>query len=737
MHGPDPHHLDDAEAHALLARLTTADKLQLLSGGTPFWSGMADIAFNDASHRHAWPGATLRRLDLPQLNFVDGPRGVVLEGGATTFPVPIARGASWNPSLERRIGAAIAREARSFGANWVAAVCVNLLRHPGWGRAQETYGEDPVHVGSMGAAMTRGLQRHVIACVKHLALNSIDSCRFIVDVQASHRVLHELYLPQFRACVDAGAGSVMSAYNRVNGQWCGEHDELLNRILKGRWGFKGFVVTDFIFGLHDGLAALRAGQDLEMPFQMIWPGVLGEALAAGQLPMSRVDDAVLRQLRQRLRLAKGDYGPQWRRCKRHLALARQAASESIVLLRNQPIGDGSPLLPLGPLRSLAVIGHLAATANLGDRGSSDTRPPPGAVVTPLQGLRAARPGLPVHHDCGRDPNAAASLAARCEAAVLVVGLDWRHEGEHIHAGDIAPILRHSPPPRWLERRVERERLQQWWQPVPSLLSWFTSHATAPLRGDFAAGDRIDLGLPSKQVALIKAVAAAQPRTVVVLMAGGVLICESWLQRVGALVLLWYPGEQGGHALADVIFGAVSPSGRLPMTIPTSEAQLPPFNPRARQIRYDLWHGYRRLQQQGERASFPFGFGLSYGRFSTTVPTAQLIDHGSSDPRIRLHVTVSNDGLVKAATVVQIYLEPPSGGIERPPRTLVAFVKVDLQPRSQRRLSLTIPLHRLACFDEGRDRFVVQAGRHRLVVADHADDPGQGVALDLLERVLES
>ena len=524
MHGPDPHHLGDAEAHALLARLTTADKLQLLSGGTPFWSGMADIAFNDASHRHAWPGATLRRLDLPQLNFVDGPRGVVLEGGATTFPVPIARGASWNPSLERRIGAAIAREARSFGANLVAAVCVNLLRHPGWGRAQETYGEDPVHVGFMGAAMTRGLQRHVIACVKHLALNSIDSCRFIVDVQASHRVLHELYLPQFRACVDAGAGSVMSAYNRVNGQWCGEHDELLNRILKGRWGFKGFVVTDFIFGLHDGLAALRAGQDLEMPFQMIWPGVLGEALAAGQLPMSRVDDAVLRQLRQRLRLAKGDYGPQWRRCKRHLALARQAASESIVLLRNQPTGDGSPLLPLGPLRSLAVIGHQAATANQGDRGSSDTRPPPGAVVTPLQGLRAARPGLPVHHDCGRDPKAAAALAARCEAAVLVVGLDWRHEGEHIHAGDIAPILRQTPPPRWLERRVERARLQQWWQPVPSLLSWFTSHATAPLRGDFAAGDRIDLGLPSKQVALIKAVAAAQPRTVVVLMAGGALIC---------------------------------------------------------------------------------------------------------------------------------------------------------------------------------------------------------------------
>jgi beta-glucosidase len=720
----------DDEARALLARLSPTDKLRLLSGDTPFWAGMADIAIHDASHRHPWPGAHLPQLNLPDLSFVDGPRGVVLAGGATTFPVPIARGATWDPALERRIGAAIGREARAFGANWVAAVCVNLLRHPGWGRAQETYGEDPVHVGAMGAAMTRGLQRHVIACVKHLALNSIDSCRFIVDVQATRRVLHELYLPQFRDCVTAGAGSVMSAYNRVNGRWCGEHPELLNEILKARWGFDGFVVTDFIFGLHDGLAALKAGQDLEMPFQMIWHGCLAEAQAAGQLPMSRVDDAVLRQLRQRLRLNRVDHVPQPRRCSQHRQLARQAARESIVLLRNTPLDGGAPLLPLGPLRSLAVIGELAARANLGDRGSSDTRPPRGAVVTPVQGLRAARPGLPVHHDPGRDPRVAATLASRCDAAVVVVGLDWRHEGEHIHAGDIAPILRQTPPPQWLERRFDRGRLRRRWQPVASLLSWFTSHASAPLRGDFAAGDRTVLDLPADQVALIETVAAAQPRTVVVLMAGGALICGSWLQRVAAVLLLWYPGEQGGHALADVVFGAVSPSGRLPMTIPTTASHLPPFEPRARQIRYDLWHGYRRLQQQGHQAQFPFGFGLSYSRFVTTAPTAELMRHPSAEASIRLELTVTNAGPVNAATVVQIYLEPPAATIERPPRSLVAFVRVPLQPAEGRRLRLRIPLWRLACFDESCDCFVVQPGRHRLVVADHVEDPGQGVELDL-------
>ena len=161
----------DARAQALLAQLSTSEKLNLLDGDTPFWSGMVDIALRDASHRHPWPAGQLPRLGLGGLHFVDGPRGVVLEGGATTFPVPMARGASWNPELEERIGAAIAREARSFGANWLAAVCVNLLRHPGWGRAQETYGEDPLHVGALGAAMTRGIERHAIACVKHFACN--------------------------------------------------------------------------------------------------------------------------------------------------------------------------------------------------------------------------------------------------------------------------------------------------------------------------------------------------------------------------------------------------------------------------------------------------------------------------------------------------------------------------------------------------------------------------------------
>jgi beta-glucosidase len=589
----------ETRARQLLARLSPQEKLGLLEGDTPFWSGMADIATRDASHRHPWPTGVRPRLGLTGLHFVDGPRGVVLEGGATTFPVPIARGATWDPELEERIGVAIAREARSFGANWLAAVCINLLRHPGWGRAQETYGEDPVHVGAMGAALTRGIQRHAIACVKHLALNSIDSSRFLVDVRVSERVLHELYLPHFRECVEAGAGSVMSAYNRVNGEWCGQHPHLLTTILKKRWNFAGFVVTDFIFGLRDGVRGLLAGQDLEMPFRMIFTGCLGDALAEGRVPISRVDDAVLRLLRAQLSVPPGTYPVALRGCAAHRALAREAATKAIVLLRNE-----ADALPLRGVRSLAVIGRLAAVANLGDRGSSDTRPAPGAVVTPLEGLRAAAPELRIPHASGEDPQAAAALAAACEAAVVVVGLDWRLEGEHIHPADIAPILRKIPPPDALLRRFGRRRLMPLWRPVAGLIATITSFGSARPGGDFAAGDRIDLGLGPRQEELIRSVAAANPRTVVVLMGGGAILCEAWRETVPAILLLGYPGERGGEALADVLFGAVSPSGRLPFAVPTRVDHLPPFEPRARQVVYDLWHGYRRLRRDGHAASFP-------------------------------------------------------------------------------------------------------------------------------------
>ncbi|QNI70417.1 beta-glucosidase [Cyanobium sp. NS01] len=721
----DPASRLEARAQELLAQVSTAEKLALLDGDTPFWSGMADIALTQASHRHPWPAGQLPRLGLKGLQFVDGPRGVVLEGGATTFPVPMARGACWDPELEERIGEAIAVEARSFGANWVAGVCVNLLRHPGWGRAQETYGEDPVHVGAMGAAMTRGLERHAVACVKHFALNSIDSSRFLVDVQVGQRALHELYLPHFRDCVEAGAGSVMSAYNQVNGHWCGQQPELLRRILKERWGFSGFVVTDFIFGLRDGVAALLAGQDLEMPFPMVFAGCLPEAVADGRVPMGCVDEAVRRLLQVQLGVPPGTYPASLRSCQQHRALAREAATSSIVLLRNE-----GQVLPFRGLTSLAVIGRLASLPNLGDRGSSDTRPLPGAVVTPLQGLRDAASELRIEQASGDSPQEAAELAARCDAALVVVGLDWRLEGEHIHPGDIAPILRLIPPPGWLLRLLGRRRLMPLWRPVAEMIAWTTSFASARQGGDFAAGDRTDLSLPADQVALIRQVAAAHPRTVVVLMGGGGLLIEDWRQLVPGLLLLWYPGEQGGAALADVLLGRVSPSGRLPFSMAADTAYLPPFEPRARHVVYDHWHGYRRLQRDGHPAAYPFGFGLSYSRFTASALTAQLQRADGRMDQLKASVTITNTGEMEAAEVVQLYLEPPAREIERPARTLVAFQRLLLAAGESRRITLDIPLRACATFEPVQDGFVTEGGVHRLVLARHVEEEGLELELEL-------
>jgi beta-glucosidase len=720
----------------LLARLSLEEKLALLDGDTPFWGGLVDIALHDTSHRRPWPAGVLPGRGIGGLQFVDGPRGVVLEGGATTFPVPMARGASWDPDLEERIGEAMAREARSCGANLLGAVCVNLLRHPGWGRAQETYGEDPVHVGAMGAALSRGVQRHAIACVKHFALNSIESARFRVDVSASERVLQELYLPQFRDCIEAGALAVMSAYNSVNGAWCGQHPHLLNGILKRRWGFRGFVITDFIFGIRDAVAAIRAGQDLEMPFRMLFEAALPEAVADGRLPLQRIDDAVLRLLRAQRSVPPGHYPSTLRGCAAHRALAREAACKSIVLLRNE-----AGVLPLRGIRSLAVIGPLADSPNLGDRGSSDTRPSPGSVVTPLAGLRAALPSIEVQHHAGGDPAAAAALAAQQEAAVVVVGLDWRQEGEHIHPGDLAPVLSQAPPPAALQRLFGREPLRPLWRPVAAAFGGLARLGSYRPGGSFASGDRTVLRLPPRQEALIRAVAAAQPRTVVVLMGGGAILCEGWRQQVPAILMLWYPGQEGGAGLADVLLGKVSPSGRMPFAVPTDAAHLPPFDPRARRVTYDLWHGYRRLERLGRPAAFPFGFGLSYSCFShgdVTLERELGLEQEQEQEQehepvagsaLRLGVTVRNTGAMAAEEVVQVYAEPPGRMVERPARTLVGFARVALEAGGEQRLELRIPLRRLAWFDPARDGFCLEAGLHRLRLARHAED--DGIALELL------
>ncbi|GAP06408.1 beta-glucosidase-related glycosidase [Anaerolinea thermolimosa] len=257
----------DARSRELLGQLTLEEKIKMMSGDLPFWVGMADMLGGGYAD-HPWVAGAIPRLGIPGVRFVDGPRGVILDG-ATTFPVSMARGATFDPELEERIGDVIGRELRAMGGNFFGGVCINLLRHPAWGRAQETYGEDPIHLGEFGAALARGVQRHVMACAKHYALNSMENARFTVDVRIEPRPLHEIYLRHFKRVVEEGVASIMSAYNSVNGEYCGQNYTLLTEILKQQWGFQGFVMTDFIFGMRDSKKAALAGQDVEMPFDMI------------------------------------------------------------------------------------------------------------------------------------------------------------------------------------------------------------------------------------------------------------------------------------------------------------------------------------------------------------------------------------------------------------------------------------------------------------------------------------
>ncbi|MBN1835578.1 MAG: glycoside hydrolase family 3 protein, partial [Spirochaetales bacterium] len=284
----------DAFVGSVLRQLSLREKAAQMTGSASLLALAADTYLFRHYNRIAYPAGGLRRFGIPPVLFSDGPRGVVMDH-ATCFPVSMARGAAWDPELEERVGEAIGREVRALGANFFGGVCINLLRHPAWGRAQETYGEDPFHLAAMGTALLRGVQRHnVMACAKHFACNSIENARHKVDVQAEERTLREVYLPHFRACVQAGAASVMGAYNKLRGQYCCENPYLLTRVLREDWGFRGFVVSDFVFALHDTAAAASAGLDLEMPSPRFYGNRLVEAVRSGRIPERVVDAAVRR-----------------------------------------------------------------------------------------------------------------------------------------------------------------------------------------------------------------------------------------------------------------------------------------------------------------------------------------------------------------------------------------------------------------------------------------------------------
>jgi beta-glucosidase len=660
-------------ARALVARMSLEEKVDLMSGKVNFGpEQVAEMSKNMEKHYNhvPYPNGENKRLGVPSMRFCDGPRGVVCgTGKSTCFPVSMLRGASFDPALEEEIGRAIGREVRAYGGNLFAGVCINLPQNPGWGRSQESYGEESFALGRMGAALVRGVQEeHVMACVKHFAFNSMEISRFKVSVDCDRRTEREVFLPHFKECVDAGAASIMSAYNLYKGVHCGHHDYLLRKVLKEEWDFDGFVMSDFIWGVKDTAAGANNGEDLEMCGTIVYGDKLVKAVREGLVPEARIDDAALRLVRTILSFeeayaASGEhYGEEVIGCDRHIALALKSAQEGITLLKNDQV------LPFNrdTVHTVAVIGPLGEQPNIGDYGSS--RVFPKYVVSPAEGIRRAVPGARVIVDDGSDLERAKQTAAAADAVVLVVGFDHGDEGEYVAGEGV-------------------------------------DNYTAAV-----GGDRKTLDLHAGDIALIKAVGPQNGRSVAVMIGGNTTMITEWMDQVGGILMAYYPGQEGGTALAQILFGDVNPSGKLPYVQPVREADLPRLNWDTTGQWYDYYHGYAKLEKEGIEPLFPYGFGLSYTSFE--ISAASFSAGGAA---LTASCTVRNTGSRDGDTVIQMYVGFSHSKVDRPVKLLRGFSRVSLKAGEQKRVSISCPVEQLRYYNTAAAAFELESMEYEVYI----------------------
>jgi len=624
------------------------------------------------------------RLRIPPFSFSDGPRGVVI-GKATCFPVAIARAASWDVNLEQRVGNAIGQEVRAVGANYFGGLCINLLRHPAWGRAQECYGEDPHLTGMMGVALLQSVQRHnVMVCAKHFAANSIENSRFYVDVKVDRRSLHEVYFPHFKKCVDGGVASLMSAYNKFNGEYCGHNEYLLNDVLRKQWGFKGFVTSDWLWGIYETCQPVVAGMDVEMPYARHFGNKLVKAVQRGDVREELVTRNARRVLRTKLDfISRADvqtYEPSLLVCDAHRALAQEAAEKSMVLLKND-----HQFLPLdkNKVKKIAVIGELANEKNMGDHGSSRVSPP--SVVSLLEGLHAygKQQGLDIFFDDGKNIHQSAALARQADVVVVVAGYRHNDEGENL-ASNHKPGGKHKPA---------------------------------------IGGDRPSLSLHQTEIELIRHVADANSNILVTLVGGSAIITSEWDNKVKSILMAWYPGMEGGHAWARILFGEANPSGKLPVSIPKKSEDLVSFDPFAETAAYGYYHGYTHLDKQRVEPAYPFGFGLSYTSFNYMMLTLDqqewLTDAKGEDRILTVGVQIKNTGAMAGEEVVQLYIGfekvAQKTGIERHPKLLKGFKKISLAPGEDAIVSFDLSLEDLKRFDPVTESWMLDEGEYHIMV----------------------
>ncbi|MEP6481411.1 MAG: glycoside hydrolase family 3 C-terminal domain-containing protein [Rhodoglobus sp.] len=632
-----------------------------------------------------WSTTANARAGIPSIGITDGPHGVRKQRGggdhlglgnsvpATCFPPAAGLASSWNPALLYRVGAALADEARAEGVGVLLGPGVNIKRSPLCGRNFEYFSEDPLLAGELGAGWVEGIQaRGVGASLKHFAANNQETNRMTVSAEVDERTLREIYLPAFERIVKGEQPwTVMCSYNRINGVAASENHWLLTEVLRDEWGFEGVVVSDW-GAVEHRVAALEAGLDLDMPGpQADASAEIVAAVRSGALAESVLDAAVARITNLARKAAAP--GPQIMLLTTdgraapapgysigaHHALAREAATESIVLLRNE-----GELLPLATAQAIGVIGEFARTPRFQGAGSSQVNPT--RVDSALDAISAIAPvefAAGYSFDRRADPAPllaeAVAVARRSEAVLLFVGLPAGDESEGY--------------------------------------------------------DRAHLDLPQAHTRLIAAVAAANPRTVVILTNGGVVSLEPWHDSVPAIIEGWLLGQAGGSALADVVFGTVAPSGRLAESIPLRLQDTPGylnFPGEQDTVRYGegVYVGYRYYETVELAVRYPFGHGLGY----TTFEYSDL-----SVSRARASVTITNTGSRAGKEVAQLYVSTP--GPNMPRRELRGFEKVALEPGESVRVTFEVDDRAYSHWDSDSHSWLIAGGNYSLGVGPDAHD----------------
>ncbi|WP_345950207.1 glycoside hydrolase family 3 C-terminal domain-containing protein [Mucilaginibacter sp. PAMB04274] len=681
------------QADALLKQMTLPEKVSMIHGSSSFTSG------------------GVPRLGIPEFVMSDGPHGVRLEHGrtykdsmgiadaSTYLPTGVCLAATWNPKLGYAFGSVLGAEANYRGKDVILGPGINIIRSPLNGRNFEYQSEDPYLISRLAVGYIKGVQdQGVSACVKHYALNNIEAKRTSINVEVSERALREIYLPGFKAAVqEGGVYTLMGSYNKVRGEWATHNNYLMNQILKKEWGFKGIVISDW-GAVHNTQQALWNGTDIEMgtdlslgdkpDYRKYFLGDTVLALVkAGKTPEYLINDKVRRILYVMIKThvidkqrKKGTFNT-----KEHQQTAQKIAEEGIVLLKNQ-----NNILPLAPaVKSIAVIGFNANRPQALGGGSSQIK----ALyeVTALDGLKKqAAKGVKITYAQGykieRGAKAdagmiqeAANAAAKADVAIVVGG--WTHGYDYN---------------KWADNAYDAEDT-----------------------------DKPDMNMPFGQDELIKAVLKANPKTVVVLLGGGPIDMTQWAQNAPGIIQAWYPGMEGGTALANIIYGKTNPSGKLPMTFPKTLADAPdhklgefPASKDGVNVYYndDIYVGYRYFDTYKVEPQFAFGYGLSYTTFAYSG--LQVKTQGNT---ATVTFTVTNTGKKAGAEIAQVYVKQQQSLLPRPEKELKAFDKVFLQPGEKKQVTLSLNADAFQYFNDVTNNWMLEKGNYNILVGASSRD----------------